>query len=88
MRGYYAELYAGFPDFSFDVVRRHVAEESVVLEVVVQGTHTGEWKGIPPTGKRVEFPVCAVFTFGDDDKIHAEIAYFDRLTVLTQLGVA
>jgi hypothetical protein len=29
-----------------------------------------------------------VFTFDDADKIKAETAYFDRLTVLTQLGVA
>ena len=40
------------------------------------------------TGKTVRFPLCAIFTFGADDKIGAEIVYYDRLTVLTQLGVA
>jgi len=69
-------------------VRRHVADDAVIFEVLVRGTHTGTWKGIPPTGKRVEFPACAVFTFDDGDRIRSEIAYFDRLTVLSQLGVA
>lgn len=58
------------------------------LEVVATGTHAAEWRGIPATGKTVRFPVCAIFTFGPDDKINAEIAYYDRLTVLSQLGVA
>jgi steroid delta-isomerase-like uncharacterized protein len=87
VRTYYAELFAGFPDFSFDVRRRHVATDAVVLEVVVHGTHTGSWKGIAPTGRRVEFPVCAVFTFDETDRIEAETVYFDRMTVLSQLGV-
>jgi hypothetical protein len=36
----------------------------------------------------VRFPLCAIFTFASDDKIDAEIVYHDRLTVLSQLGVA
>ena len=63
------------------------AAEAVVLEVVVRGTHTGTWKGIAPTGRRVEFPVCAVLAFDETDRIEAEIVYFDRMTVLAQLGV-
>jgi steroid delta-isomerase-like uncharacterized protein len=87
VRTYYAELFAGFPDFGFDVERRHVAEDAVILEVTVRGTHTGTWKGIAPTRRRVEFPVCAVFTFDETDRIEAETVYFDRMTVLSQLGV-
>jgi hypothetical protein len=30
---------------------------------------------------------CAIFTFDDSARIEAETVYFDRLTVLTQLGV-
>lgn len=87
VRSHYAELFEGFPDVSLDIEQRHHSEESVVLEVMIRGTHEGTWKGIPATGKKVEFPVCAIFTFDDQDMIQAEIVYFDRLTVLTQLGV-
>jgi len=66
---------------------RHVAEETVILDVMVLGTHAGTWRGIPPTGRRVEFPVCAIFTFDDEDRIQAEIAHYDRMTASNQLGV-
>jgi len=88
IRAHYNDLFTGFPDFSFDVVRKHVADDAIILEVIATGTHHGPWKGLAPTGKPVHFPLCAVFTFADDDKIAAEIVYYDRLTVLTQLGVA
>ena len=81
-------MFTGFPDFSLGIERRHIAEETIILEVLVRGTHTGTWKGIAPTGRRVDFPVCAIFTFDDRDRIHSETAYFDRMTVLSQLGVA
>jgi steroid delta-isomerase-like uncharacterized protein len=87
VRTYYAQLFAGFPDFTLIIERKHVAEDAVIMEVRVTGTHTGEWKGIAPTGRKVEFPVCAVFTFDDSDRIEAETVYFDRMTVLAQLGV-
>ncbi len=88
IRRHYDELFTGFPDFSFEVVRRHTSDDAVVLEVIVTGTHAATWKGIPATGKAVRFPLCAIFTFGADDRIDAEIVYYDRLTVLSQLGVA
>ena len=87
VRAYYAELFAGFPDFSFDIKRRHVAADAVIVEVVAHGTHTGAWKGIEPTGRRAEFPACVVFTFDDTDRLEAETVYYDRMTVLAQLGV-
>ena len=88
IRAHYAELFTGFPDFSLEIERQHIADDTIILEVLVRGTHRGTWKGIAPTGRPVEFPVCAIFTFDDRDRIHSEVVYFDRLTVLSQLGVA
>lgn len=87
VRAYYADLFSGFPDFSFDITRRHVAADAVIMEVVAHGTHQASWKGIAPTGRRVEFPVCVVFTFDETDRLEAETVYFDRMTVLAQLGI-
>jgi steroid delta-isomerase-like uncharacterized protein len=87
IRAHYDDLFKGFPDFSFDVVHKHVSDEAIVLEAVATGTHQADWKGVPATGKSVKFPLCVVFTFAEDDKILAETVYYDRLTVLTQLGV-
>jgi steroid delta-isomerase-like uncharacterized protein len=87
VRAYYAALVTAMPDLSIQVDRRHVTERDIVLEVTIRGTHLGVWRGLPPTGRRIEFPLCAVYTFGADDKLAGERIYYDRATVLRQLGL-
>jgi hypothetical protein len=57
------------------------------MEVMIRGTHLGAWRGLPATGRRVEFPLCGVYTFDSDDRLAGERIYYDRGTVLRQLGV-
>jgi len=87
IRGFYRDLFDGFPDFWLDIHHRRVADDAVVVDGVFGGTHKGPWMGIPATGKKVAIPFCAVFTFTDQDRLQSEIAYYDRLTLLEQLGV-
>jgi len=54
---------------------------------MIRGTHLGEWRGLPATGRRVEVPLCGVYTFDADDRLAGERIYYDRGTVLRQLGV-
>jgi hypothetical protein len=35
----------------------------------------------------VDFPLCGVYTFDADDRIAGERIYYDRATVLRQLGI-
>jgi hypothetical protein len=74
-------------DFHIEVKRRHVTEDGVVLEVQLTGTHSGSWRGLPATGRRFSFPLCAFFTFDDQDRLAGERIYYDRATVLQQMGV-
>lgn len=87
VRSYYHELLQALPDLHIDVHQRHVTDEHVILEVTMSGTHTGEWRGLPGTGKKVEFDVCSIFAFDDRDHIAGERIYYDRATVLRQLGI-
>lgn len=87
VRTYYTGLMASVPDVQIEVTRRHVAGDTIVVEVTVRGTHLGPWRGLPPTGRRVEFPLCGIFEFDGDDRIAGERIYYDRATVLRQLGV-
>jgi steroid delta-isomerase-like uncharacterized protein len=75
------------PDIQIDVQRRHLAEDAILVEVVIRGTHLGGWRGLPATGRRVEFPLCGVYTFEADDRLAGERIYYDRGAVLRQLGV-
>jgi len=87
VRRFYQQLMAALPDLEIQVERQHIAEDAVLVEVVIRGTHLGGWRGLPPTGRRVEFPLCGVYTFDEEDRLAGERIYYDRATVLRQLGV-
>lgn len=87
VRSYYATLMHALPDLHIDVEEQYVTDDNVVLEVTISGTHRGSWRGLPPTGRRIEFPLCAIFSFDEANKIAGERIYYDRADVLHQLGV-
>jgi predicted ester cyclase len=87
VRAFYGECFRGFPDLRVDLTPLHVGEEAIPVETVLSGTHTGTWFGIPPTGRRVEIPACAVFIFDEHDKIAGERGDFDSALMLRQLGL-
>jgi steroid delta-isomerase-like uncharacterized protein len=84
---FYKQLMTALPDLQIEVQQWHVTEKGVLLEVLIRGTHLGPWRGLPPTGRRVEVPLCGVYTFDDNDHLTGERIYYDRGTVLRQLGV-
>jgi len=87
VRQFYEQLMKALPDLEIEVQRRHVADDAVLVEVMIRGTHLGGWRGLPATGRRVEFPLCGVYTFDADDRLAGEKIYYDRGTVLRQLGI-
>ena len=87
VRQFYEQLMQALPDLEIEVQHRHVADDAILLEVVIRGTHLGGWRGLPATGRRVEFPLCGVYSFDADDRLAGEKIYYDRGTVLRQLGV-
>ena len=87
VRMFYEQLMKALPDLEIEVQRRHVTDDAILVEVIIRGTHLGGWRGLPPTGRRVEFPLCGVYTFDADDRLAGEKIYYDRGTVLRQLGV-
>jgi steroid delta-isomerase-like uncharacterized protein len=87
VRLFYEQLMKALPDLEIEVQRRHVTDDAIILEVMIRGTHLGGWRGLPPTARRVEFPLCGVYTFDAEDRLAGEKIYYDRGTVLRQLGV-
>jgi steroid delta-isomerase-like uncharacterized protein len=87
VRAFYAQLLRAMPDLHIDVQRRHASEDAVVLEVIIRGRHLGTWRGLPATGHQIDFPLCGVYTFDKGNQLAGEKIYYDRATVLRQLGV-
>ncbi len=87
VRLFYEQLMKALPDLEIEIQRRHVTDDAILVEVIIRGTHLGPWRGLPATERRVEFPLCGVYTFDADDRLAGEKIYYDRGTVLKQLGV-
>jgi steroid delta-isomerase-like uncharacterized protein len=83
---YYQETRTAFPDQRNELIALHHADDSVVAEFWLRGTHTGEFRGVPPTGKPFECRMVALFLF-EGEELVCERVYFDAATILTQLGL-
>lgn len=83
----YGETARAFPELSFDLGAVHHARDAVLCEVLFRGAQRGSWRGLPATGRLVQYRMLNVFVF-DDDRLVCERMYFDLLTPLRQLGVA
>src|SRR5207237_7813638 len=86
VRGYYAATRAAFPDQRNVVHVVHHADDAVIVEFDLLGTHRGPLRGIPPTGRAFTCRMSAFFLF-EDDRIVCERVYFDSATILRQLGL-
>lgn len=59
----------------------------MLVEGRFTGTQRGTWRGLPPTGRGVDFPMAVLFDF-EGERMVCERLYFDLNTPLQQLGVA
>lgn len=84
---YFEQTRRAFPDQRNELLALHHADDAVLVEAVVRGTHRGPLRSLPPTGREFQLPILSIFLF-DDDKLIGERVYFDQTTVLRQLGIA
>jgi steroid delta-isomerase-like uncharacterized protein len=79
-------FYAAFPDLHFEVEREFSCGDQAAICWRGTGTHRGDFAGIPPTGRRVDYHSCMIAQTRDG-KIARAWFYFDTGTLLRQLGV-
>lgn len=79
-----------FPDIEFTVHTWVEARNTLVAEGRVKGTHTGPLKTpegeVPATGNRLDLPFVDILE-ARGDKFCLLHVYFDRLEMMSQLGV-
>jgi len=79
-------MLTGFPDYQ-TVIDDLVAEgDKVVARITMSGTHTGNFMGIPATGKHVEFTGIYIARIANG-KIAEHWGEEDGVSLLVQLGV-
>ena len=75
-----------FPDSHISVDDMIAEGDRVVTKKTMTGTHTGEFNGIPPTGKRVEIQYVDILRVRDGRIIEHWLS-MDQLDFMRQLGV-
>ena len=79
--GYYRTSRTAFPDQRNENVVLTSAEDAVVAEFDLLGTHLGDLAGLAPTGRTFRCRMCALFLFPPGgDGIIGERVYFDQGT--------
>jgi steroid delta-isomerase-like uncharacterized protein len=81
-----AAVFAAFPDLKLTANAIIVEGDMAVKRWTVHGTHTGDWMGIPATGKTIQITGNNVFRIVDG-KIAECWAESDALGLMQQLGV-
>jgi len=82
---YLKERRNAFPDYRAELVALHHADDAVIAEAWVTGTHVGRIESIDPTGKGFRFRMAAFFLF-DGPTLRCVRNYFDHATIARQLA--
>ena len=83
---YAAALFSAFPDLSFEIASNAETSSGAIVEWIMRGTNTGSLRGLPPTGERMNLPGIDVIQVRDDNVLSVT-GYFDRQSLLDQIGL-
>jgi len=84
VHAYFRETRTAFPDQRNELISLRHADDAVVVEFWLLGTHRGPLGGFAPTGREFKCRMTALFLF-EGAKIVCERVYFDSATILRQL---
>jgi len=84
VRAYFRETRTAFPDQRNELIALHHADDAVIAEFWLLGTHQGPLGGLAPTGRSFRCRMTAFFLF-EGDALVCERVYFDSGTILRQL---
>jgi len=84
VRDYFAETRGAFPDQRNELISLRHAEDAVIVEFWLLGTHEGPLGRIEPTGREFKCRMTAFFIF-EGAKIVCERVYYDSATILRQI---
>ena len=80
-----AMMHGGFPDLHLTIEEMVAEGEKVAERLSARGTHEGEFMGVAPTGKRIEWQGQAFFHFSEGKVLECR-GMPDMLGLLQQIG--
>ena len=86
VKGFMREFRDAFPDFHCTIEDQIAEGDRVVTRWRMRGTHEKEFRGIAPTGNKLDITGIGIFRFSDG-KVVESWDNFDQLGMMRQLGV-
>ncbi len=87
VQDFFRSYRAAFPDLRMEVADIIAEGDKAVARVIATGTQTGEFMGMPPSGKRIEVPLIDIMQFDDTGSVSEHWGVMDSLSMMQQLGV-
>ena len=85
IRGLWTVFLAGFPDLTSSVDDMISQGDKLVLRWTIQGTHTGEFLGVPASNRKMTLPMTEIFRIANGQLAEAWDQY-DRTHLMEQIG--
>jgi steroid delta-isomerase-like uncharacterized protein len=79
---------AAFPDMHMNIEDLISSGEKSVARVKYTGTNTGDFMGIPATGKSVDVQFIDIFAMNSDGLLREHWGVMDSMALMQQLGLA
>jgi len=86
VRGFYQSIAAALPDLQIKALSEYDVPGCSIREVVITGTHRGEFAGVKPLGNMIRIDMAAFYTFdATSEKLISEKIYYDQVSVVEQM---
>ena len=84
--GFLRVFVEGFPDLHLEVLGSSADEGTTAQRILFTGTHTGFFRGLPPTGRKVRFSGLEINRMVDG-RVAEHWFQLDAVTLFEQLGL-
>lgn len=87
VRQFFLGFRAAFPDLRMAIEDVITNGDKSVARVRATGTHQGDFMGVAPTGRAVDFQVIDIMRFDDAGLVCEHWGLSDTMTMMQQLGL-
>lgn len=84
--GFLQGFLEGFPDLHLEIEDAVADQQMVAQRILFTGTHTGNFQGLPPTGRTVRFSGLEL-NHVRDGRVDKHWFQLDQVTMMQQLGL-
>jgi predicted ester cyclase len=81
------EFREAFPDLKVTIEHEVAEGDELISMSTFRGTHTGEFRGVAPTGRSMELSSASYTRFDENSRVVEESVVYDQLGMLNQLGL-